>query len=109
MSFQIVDKFYDAAWDLSERITLLPHTLFSNNDDDVTPESIISPFMDAAEPFLALTGDDIPQPLWIHYHNADLVMNEEGGNKSSSRNFRSYNVKWLQSCPHRNEQHYKLS
>jgi hypothetical protein len=73
----LATEFYDAAWDLAERLTVLPTDLSAPpGDAPATPAAIHGAFKKAALPFLDLTGKDIPQQLHIAFDQIDTSVRE---------------------------------
>jgi hypothetical protein len=65
-----------AAWDLAERLTLLPIELKDANSK-ITPFSLLLDFNKHSTPFLNLSGGDIPQKFHLEYDQIDTVVREE--------------------------------
>lgn len=65
-----------AAWDLAERLCLLPEGV-TEDTPEFNPHSISSPFKDAAQTFLGLTGADIPVELHLPFDEIDITVRQE--------------------------------
>ena len=56
----LTEAFYDAAWDFSTRLCLLPNQLTSQDDPEIQPDFVIQKFKNEVRLFLDLNGQDIP-------------------------------------------------
>ena len=72
----IVEIFYMGAWDLSERLCLLPQEIITP-DSDITALIISQSFKQSSQPFLDLTGDDIPKEFHAEYDLVDNTIRKE--------------------------------
>lgn len=70
---QIAETFYMAAWDLAERLAILP-TELNAQEGEITPATVIQSFRDSAMPFLDLTGEDIPKEFHTEFDCADTTV-----------------------------------
>lgn len=72
---RIINDFYHATWDLSERLAMLPIEAYQP-DSVVSPNGILQEFKQMATPFMGLTGSDIPQSHHVLYDGVDTVLRE---------------------------------
>lgn len=72
----IVEIFYMGAWDLSERLCLLPQEILIP-ESEITAPNIVKAFKETSDPFLKLTGAEIPKHLHPEYDLIDTVIQEE--------------------------------
>jgi|GEM_PF-7063346 len=77
-SFQeMTSQFYDAVWDFSTQVYLLPDQLQGVNYDDNDPPAIIKKFKASANPFLDLDSSQIPNHLKPAYLRIDAIVRQE--------------------------------
>lgn len=69
--------FYDAAWDFSTRLCILPDQLNLPPDEDMNPETLIKNYKQEVKQFLDLQGSDIPKKYHVVYDQVDTTMQQE--------------------------------
>ncbi len=69
--------FYDAAWDFSTRLCMLPDQLNLPPDADMNPETLIQNYKQKIFPFLDLQGKDIPKASHITFDQIHTTMQRE--------------------------------
>lgn len=69
--------FYDAAWDFSTRLCMLPDQLNLPPDEEMNPETLIKNYKQEIFPFLDLQGTDIPKEHHVAYDQIDTTMQQE--------------------------------
>lgn len=74
---ELTEAFYEAAWDFSTRLCLLPDQLTSCDDPDIVPDKIISTYKEEIEPFLNLDGNDLPRAYYVPFDQIHTTMNTE--------------------------------
>lgn len=72
----IAEIFYMGAWDLTERLCLLPQEILMP-ESEITAPNIAKAFKKSSELFLSLTGKDIPKEFHVEYDLIDTVVREE--------------------------------
>lgn len=74
---QITNVFYDAAWDFSTRLYLLPDQLTLGYDDGINPASLTNIYKEEIAPFLALNSTTIPKQYFTTYDQIESTIQEE--------------------------------
>lgn len=72
----IVETFYNGAWDLSERLCLLPQEIITPYST-ITAQTITQSFQKSSQEFLDLTGSDIPREFHAEYNFIDETVRNE--------------------------------
>jgi hypothetical protein len=73
----LASAFYDAVWEFSTRICLLPDEFKEGGLEDINPAKMLADFMIAANPFLDLTGQEVPRHLHVEFDQIDDTVKTE--------------------------------
>lgn len=73
---QIIEDFYDAAWDLGADLIYLRDKALTGGETSASPDSITANFREKATPFLKLTGDDLPPEMHLPFMQIEETLNE---------------------------------
>ena len=74
---ELTETFYDASWDFSTRLCLLPNQLTSQDDPEIQPDFIIAKYKEEIGPFLNLEGKDIPRTHHTTFDQLDTTIRNE--------------------------------
>jgi hypothetical protein len=73
---KLAEAFYLAAWDLAERICLLPE-MIGDATPAASPDDLAEEFKHAALPFLDLSGADVPKEFHQMFDHVDTITRQE--------------------------------